>query len=58
MTNADALGADSSCSALAIPRTWRAYSTRACWNPPQVPIKGRPCWRAKRMARSAPSMLW
>lgn len=50
-------GAFSLCPASARPHTVRAYSSRACWKPPQVPRKGMPSSRAVRMAASAPASL-
>src|ERR1039457_6223737 len=44
-------------SASASPITFRAYSNRVCWNPPQVPISGQRWVRAKRIAANAPSIL-
>src|SRR5262245_33296958 len=52
-----ASGAVSACSAAECPRTLRAYSRTACWNPPHVPRNGRDDSRAYRIAASAPSAL-
>jgi hypothetical protein len=47
----------SALSASAIFKTFRAYSNRVCWKPPQVPVKGQSCVRANSMPRNIPVKL-
>jgi hypothetical protein len=44
-------------SASGMPSTLRAYSTRVCWNPPQVPTNGQLRVLANSMPRNIPSKL-
>src|SRR5581483_10886918 len=44
-------------SASLIPRTFRAHSISAYWNPPQVPRNGQSRRRANSMPRNIPSKL-
>ena len=47
----------SACCALGSPQTLRAYSSMACWKPPQVPRKGIPPSRAALTAASTSAAL-